>query len=586
MKLDNPKLTAFALDELDPIERAEIEALLVQHPEAIEEINKTIEVSSLLHSVLQCEKAEEFTVEQRESILNNTASLTDYDDTESEPFTVTSSQIWEKQFYMQAVAASLMVACGLYFLYSGLVKKEESDLVDVENSSQATQPHLIAADGRSSEIIVRLLDDEIITETVAAQDAPRYEVLSEEPTGSVAMTNDLMTVIDETKKRSLVPRIGIDSTSPFIAPAPAPLVPQPLQIAKQTPKSETKHKSLRVLPAAVARELITAISTRDKTAKSGGEKLDTLASPVKIASPQADIPLPGTSAGYQSRPALIQNGLLPRDSNQFIRVADAPLSLTGINFDHQRFADIKSRLSRENENLPSLTELINAFQHTQLHPDAGEPFGVTLEIASCPWQPQHRLVMAVVQTAGAPSEALKTASKIGLQLDFNPLEVVAYRLLGQDSSPTIVAVTEEKPRPNTTVIALYEVIPAEQPVPGEGFQQSKYLPWNTLARKVAGRLPSKVQQELLTATLHYENGVSVSKHKIEKTLVDEGESWTDASTSLRWAASVTGYGMLLHQFSGAENLDIGVIHKMAHESSEGKQDRMEFLMIIQRLLDK
>lgn len=596
MKLDNPKLTAFALDELDPIERAEIEALLEQHPEALDEINKTIEVSSLLRNVLQSERADGFTGDQREAILNNTATLTDletpsgFDARQFPEFAeiIPDSAGWQRQLWMQAVAACVMVGVGLYFLYadsgSETRAKAKSDVAQTSERQRKAMSPGIVPENRLGEIAVRLFEEEeVASDLTYATETSDYEMISDKPVSdAMVRTKPLTPGIEEAKQRPFVPEITIDSTYAVVTAEPAPLNPQPLQITKQTPKPDSK-KSIRIFPAEAARKLITAIPTRDKTLKTGGGKLDAIAAPGKIPLSPADVPSAEEPPVQSMLPALIQKGLLARNPGQFVRVATAPLSQSEINFNHARFVDLKSRLAGDAKKLPTIPELVNSFHYTLPDPEAGQPFGVTMEVASCPWQPRHRLVLVAARTADVISK-MKTDGKVGLQVDFNPLEAVAYRLLGQEETPSGAGESSGVIRPDSTVTALYEVIPAEQPVPEENFQQSKYLPWNTLARKVAARLPSRVQQELLTVTLYYQNGAETTRHTIEKSLVDEGKSWTDSSASFRWAASVTGFGMLLHQISNAADLDIGVIKKMAQESSEGLSDRAEFLLLIDSLL--
>jgi hypothetical protein len=69
MNPDDPKLTAYALDELDAAERAEIEQLLREHPEAAAEVEATRTFAADLRDRLQRERAEPLRAEQRAEVL-------------------------------------------------------------------------------------------------------------------------------------------------------------------------------------------------------------------------------------------------------------------------------------------------------------------------------------------------------------------------------------------------------------------------------------------------------------------------------------------------------------------------------------
>src|SRR5678815_4229322 len=69
MNPDDPKLTAYALDELDAAERAEIEQVLREHPEAAAEVEATRTFAADLRVRLQRERAEPLHTEQRAEVL-------------------------------------------------------------------------------------------------------------------------------------------------------------------------------------------------------------------------------------------------------------------------------------------------------------------------------------------------------------------------------------------------------------------------------------------------------------------------------------------------------------------------------------
>ena len=70
MNTDDPKLTAYALDELDPLESAEIEQLLRDDPAAAVELEATRTFAAQLRTRLQAERAEGLHPAQRDEVLD------------------------------------------------------------------------------------------------------------------------------------------------------------------------------------------------------------------------------------------------------------------------------------------------------------------------------------------------------------------------------------------------------------------------------------------------------------------------------------------------------------------------------------
>ena len=87
--------------------------------------------------------------------------------------------------------------------------------------------------------------------------------------------------------------------------------------------------------------------------------------------------------------------------NPFRRVADRPLSTFSADVDTASYANIRRFLQRESQLPPKdavrIEEMINYFDYAYTAPagniENGEaPFAAHMEIAGCPWQPEHRLL--------------------------------------------------------------------------------------------------------------------------------------------------------------------------------------------------
>src|SRR5262249_47389149 len=96
------------------------------------------------------------------------------------------------------------------------------------------------------------------------------------------------------------------------------------------------------------------------------------------------------------------------DENKFRRALDQPLSTFSIDVDTASYANVRRFLNTGT--MPPIDavrveELINYFHFD--YPDAiqGAPFGITTELAPCPWNERHKLALVGLQARRiAPSK--------------------------------------------------------------------------------------------------------------------------------------------------------------------------------------
>ena len=82
------------------------------------------------------------------------------------------------------------------------------------------------------------------------------------------------------------------------------------------------------------------------------------------------------------------------EENEFRAVVDHPLSTFSIDVDTASYANVRRFLRGGALPPPGgvrLEEMINYFNYDYPAPEGGEPFSVDVEIADCPWAPDHRL---------------------------------------------------------------------------------------------------------------------------------------------------------------------------------------------------
>jgi Ca-activated chloride channel family protein len=86
----------------------------------------------------------------------------------------------------------------------------------------------------------------------------------------------------------------------------------------------------------------------------------------------------------------------PLTDNPFREVSNAPVSTFSIDVDTASYSKTRMHLM-EQRTLPPpgavrIEELINYFDYAYKGPQDGQPFAAHVEAATCPWQPEHRLV--------------------------------------------------------------------------------------------------------------------------------------------------------------------------------------------------
>jgi len=97
------------------------------------------------------------------------------------------------------------------------------------------------------------------------------------------------------------------------------------------------------------------------------------------------------------------------DENKFRRVTEQPLSTFSIDVDTASYANVR-RFLNEGRLPPAdavrVEELINYFHFDYADHVQGAPFGVTTELAPCPWNTRHKLALIGLQAKRTPAGKL------------------------------------------------------------------------------------------------------------------------------------------------------------------------------------
>lgn len=105
------------------------------------------------------------------------------------------------------------------------------------------------------------------------------------------------------------------------------------------------------------------------------------------------------------------------EQNPFRRVQDEPLSTFSIDVDPASYSNVRRYLN--NGSLPPAgavrtEELVNYFSYHYPQPEGREPFAVHTEMAPCPWNKTHRLLLIGLQGKKIPVENLPASNLVFL----------------------------------------------------------------------------------------------------------------------------------------------------------------------------
>ena len=187
------------------------------------------------------------------------------------------------------------------------------------------------------------------------------------------------------------------------------------------------------------------------------------------------------------------------------------------------------------------------------------------------------------------------AKDVKVQVEFNPMRVQAYRLIGYENR-----LLKKEDFNNDkldagdigaghTVTALYEVIHAgvewkpESTVDPLKYQNPGFKVQSSEPGKHHAE-PGTPNAELLTVKLRYKAPDGNASKLLEFPLTDQGTAFADASGDFKFAAAVAGFGMVLRDspHRGATTLDAVLRWAAQGLSSDAGGYRGEFISLVKR----
>lgn len=352
---DDPRLTAYALGEMEPAERAEFEQWLRQHPDAQRAVEDICATAALLGTALAEEPAG-----PGDNVIDATAVLAAQTKTAPEPvdeYRQKRSKLlrFPALYYM---TASLAAACFavMFFTSAEYQAKEKKRYIEMNESLASGMRAKIAsaqaAEERRAELAKRAENDakqrQEFAVTLALPSAPPPPL--EVATSQVPAAQDAVVKLEQFQ----------------VAPAPA-------GAAAPAPRFEQSYGYSVSNPTLAAR----APRTRNVLAQTANPS----ASLSAVNLPQTE---PANTEGYAQA-----------SENPFLTVAQNPLSTFSVDVDTASYANVRRFLRGQRLPPPAavrIEELVNYFPYRYAPPSGGAPFAAHMEVASAPWAPEHRLV--------------------------------------------------------------------------------------------------------------------------------------------------------------------------------------------------
>ncbi len=289
------------------------------------------------------------------------------------------------------------------------------------------------------------------------------------------------------------------------------------------------------------------------------------------------------SAGMEMAYLLAQKHFIQNGTNRVILATDGDLNV-GVTDDDALVKLIKEKAS-EGVFLTVLGFGTGNLKDSKLEKLADNGNGIYAYIDG--YREAHKVLVEQI------SGSVETIAKdVKIQVEFNPGEIAAYRLIGYENRK-LAANDFDDDRKDAgeigaghTVTALYELVPAKnaraatvaanQPLKYQKSEKAEWSPENseTQQREHAG--------ELLTVSLRYKQPDANRSRELQFVLDEEPKSFSGSSPDFQFAATVASFGMILRnsQHRGSGSLEWVAATAARNIGNDRGGYRIEFLDLI------
>ncbi|TWT85606.1 von Willebrand factor [Posidoniimonas polymericola] len=187
---------------------------------------------------------------------------------------------------------------------------------------------------------------------------------------------------------------------------------------------------------------------------------------------------------------------------------------------------------------------------------------------------------------GLTGTLVTIAKDVKIQVEFNPAQVAAYRLLGYENRVLAAQDFNDDKKDageigaGHTVTALYELVPAGEPAPTPELDELRY---QQPKPRPDAEEPA-ASGELLTLKMRYKLPDEDTSTKREWPVSDDGKSFGEATPDTQFAAAAAGFGMLLRGSAHSGNLTWEAVREIAQPGvgADPHGNRHEFLTLIDK----
>jgi Ca-activated chloride channel family protein len=142
---------------------------------------------------------------------------------------------------------------------------------------------------------------------------------------------------------------------------------------------------------------------------------------------------------------------------------------------------------------------------------------------------------------------------VKLQVEFNPMQVDSYRLIGYENRVLASQDFNDDKKDagdigaGHSVTAIYEIIPAGTAVPGSKVDALKY-------QTAHAPTNAATTAELMTVKIRYKEPKDSQSKLLSQPVKAETVELAKTSIDFRWAVAVAGFGMMLRESPNRGNL--------------------------------
>jgi Ca-activated chloride channel family protein len=182
------------------------------------------------------------------------------------------------------------------------------------------------------------------------------------------------------------------------------------------------------------------------------------------------------------------------------------------------------------------------------------------------------------------SSLFTIAKDVKIQVEFNPAQVAGWRLLGYENRVMAHEDFDDDTKDageigaGHRVTAIYEIIPAGQPVPSGDKPELKYTAAPTLT-------PAASSGELMTVKLRYQPPAGGASKLITQPVEDSHATFAAADAEFRFATAVAAFGMKLRGSPHAAKIKKSAIISWAGGAlgNDPHGDRAEFIRLAKKM---